>query len=425
MANDYFKIQGLAGEKALSGKISVGGAKNQALKVMASAALFKDYVALSNVPEIEDVNRMAELLLGVGMKIEKSENKRKIILPKILNPDLPLGPAKAMRSSIVLTGPMLARMGRVRFPNPGGCSLGNRPIDIFIDGFKRMGANIAEKGEEYVVTAPNGLRGTEFFFKVQSHTGTETLMMAAVLAKGTTVLKNCALEPEVKSLADYLNSCGAKIKGAGTSTITVKGGKLLSSKGKICKTMPDRIETGSFMILGALAGKKVTIEKCFPQHVEIVTEILQSAGVKVEIKKDSITVYGADKLAAVNVRTHEYPGLPTDLQAPMGVLLTQAAGESALFETIYEGRLGYVPDLVSMGAKITAQDTHRVLIEGLTPLNGKRIKAPDLRAGMAFVIAGIISKGESIIDNAYVIDRGYENIIERLRGLGVSIVREN
>jgi UDP-N-acetylglucosamine 1-carboxyvinyltransferase len=424
MSENFFKIRGFAGQRKLEGEISVGGAKNAALKVMAAAALFDDYVELSNVPEIEDVHRMGELLEGLGFTVEKKQNHRKIVAPRSIGTDLSDGPAKAMRSSIVATGPLLAKTGKVVFPNPGGCSFGNRPIDLFIDGFKRFGADIREAGETYVVTAPKGgLVGMEFFFKVQSHTGTETLMMAATLARGRTVLKNCALEPEVKSLADFLNSCGAQISGAGTPVITIEGVSSLKSGGKAYETMPDRIETGSFMILAALAGKKVTVQNCIPEHVEIVTEILRTAGARVEIGKDSITVYGAENLKAVNVRTHEYPGMATDVQAPMAVFLTQAAGESALFETIYEGRLGYIPDLVSMGANILAQDSHRVLIKGPTPLVGKKIKAPDLRAGFAFVIAAIIAEGESTIENAYVIDRGYERLAERLVALGVEIER--
>jgi UDP-N-acetylglucosamine 1-carboxyvinyltransferase len=423
MTKDSFRIQGQDGAKNLRGSILVGGAKNAALKVMASAVLFTDRVDILNIPEIEDVNRMSELLEGIGMTIKVSKNRRVLKLPKILETTLPDGPARSMRSSIVLTGPLLARMGRVVFPNPGGCSLGDRPIDLFIDGFKRFGATVRSEGETYIAEAPRGLQGMEFFFKVQSHTGTETLMMAATLAKGKTVLKNCALEPEVKSLADFLNTCGARITGAGTSTIIIEGGEPLTSKEKVYETMPDRIETGSFMVLGALAGEKITINGCVPEHVEIITEILRTAGAKIEITKDSITVHSADSFSAVNVRTHEYPGLPTDLQAPIAVLLTQAVGESALFETIYEGRLGYISDLVTMGAHVTPQDTHRVLIKGPTKLSGKRVKAPDLRAGIAFVIAGIIAKGESVIENAYVIDRGYENLTERLTALGVNIQR--
>ena len=423
MTKDFFRIQGLGGAKKLKGEIFVGGAKNAALKIMASSVLFTDYVDIQNIPEIEDVNRMGELLEGIGIQIKASKNRRVLALPKTLATTLPDGPARSMRSSIVLTGPLLARMGRVAFPNPGGCSLGDRPIDLFIDGFKRFGATIRSEGETYIAEAPDGLRGMEFFFKVQSHTGTETLMMAATLARGRTVLKNCALEPEVKSLADFLNTCGAHISGAGTSTIVIDGGKPLTSNGNVYQTMPDRIETGSFMVLGALAGEKITIRGCEPLHVEIVTEILRTAGSKIDITKDSITIYGAGSVSAVNVRTHEYPGLPTDLQAPIAVLLTQANGESSLFETIYEGRLGYISDLISMGAEVTPQDTHRVLIKGPTKLSGKKIKAPDLRAGIAFVIAGIIADGESIIENAYVIDRGYENITERLTTLGVDIRR--
>lgn len=423
MTQDFFRIQGEGGARKLKGDISVGGAKNAALKVMASAVLFTDHVDIQNIPEIEDVNRMSELLEGIGIQIETSQNRRVLTLPKTLETTLPDGPARSMRSSIVLTGPLLARMKRVTFPNPGGCSLGNRPIDLFIDGFKRFGATIRLEGETYIAEAPKGLRGMEFFFKVQSHTGTETLMMAATLAEGRTVLKNCALEPEVKSLADFLNACGARITGAGTSTIVIDGGAPLSSGGEVYHTMPDRIETGSFMVLGALAGEKITIRGCVPEHVEIITEILRTAGAKIEVGRDTITVYGAESVSAVNVRTHEYPGLPTDLQAPIAVLLTQAEGESALFETIYEGRLGYISDLISMGAEVTPQDTHRVLIKGPTKLKGKKVKAPDLRAGMAFVIAGIIAEGESIVENAYVIDRGYEHLTERLTTLGVRIER--
>jgi len=423
MTQDFFRIQGLGGSNKLSGEISIGGAKNAALKVMASAVLFDDHVDITNIPEIEDVNRMSELLEGIGITVEVSKNRRLLTLPKNLETTLPDGPARSMRSSIVLTGPLLARMGRVTFPNPGGCSLGDRPIDLFIDGFKRFGATVSAEGETYVAEAPQGLVGMDFFFKVQSHTGTETLMMAATLAKGRTILKNCALEPEVKSLADFLNTCGAHITGAGTSTIIIDGVQSLSSGTNVYQTMPDRIETGSFMILGALAGEKITIKGCVPEHVEIITEILRTAGAKIEIGKDTITVFGANTFSSVNVRTHEYPGMPTDLQAPIAVLLTQADGESALFETIYEGRLGYISDLVFMGAHITPQDTHRVLIKGPTKLSGKKVKAPDLRAGMAFVIAGIIAEGESVIENAYVIDRGYENLIERLTSIGVNIRR--
>jgi UDP-N-acetylglucosamine 1-carboxyvinyltransferase len=427
MPENSYRITGLGGKKTLSGEIAVGGAKNAALKVMAAAALFSDRIELKNVPEIEDVNRMAELLEGVGMKIEKGKqgekNARTIMVLEKLNPDLPYGPAQAMRSSIVLTGPMLARMGRVSFPNPGGCSLGNRPIDLFLEGFRCFGATITTEGDNYVASAPHGLVGMEYFFKVQSHTGTETLMMAATLARGTTVLKNCALEPEVKSLADFLNACGADITGAGTSTIVIKGGKPLSGAQTPYITMPDRIETGSFMILGALCAKKLVITGCVPEHVEVTTEILRSAGVTIETAQNSITVFGAEKLSAVNVRTHEYPGLPTDLQAPMGVFLTQAEGESALFETIYEGRLGYAKDLAAMGADITLQDSHRAIIKGPRALKGSTVKAPDLRAGIAFVIAGLIASGETTILNAYVIDRGYERLAERLSAIGVDIKR--
>ncbi len=423
MSPNFLIINGQNGERKLQGNIRVAGAKNAALKVMAAAALFNDHVEIENVPEIEDVERMGEILRSIGADVKKSKNRRNIILPENIGTDISGKAARAMRSSIVLTGPILARTGKVSFPNPGGCDLGNRPIDLFLEGFRKMGATIESKGDTYVAHAEKGLKAMEFFFKIQSHTGTETLMMAATLAKGTTVLKNCAIEPEVKSLADFLNSCGAKIEGAGTQTIVIRGGKIISSGKKIYETIPDRIETASFMILSALAAKEITIQNCVPEHVEIVTEILRTAGVKIEITKNEITVRGQKELSAVNVRTHEYPGLPTDVQATMGVFLTQAKGESALFETIYEERLGYIPDLISMGAKIKIQDSHRALISGPSPLVGKKMKAPDLRAGFAFIVAAILAKGESTIENACVIDRGYENLTERLSAVGVDIKR--
>ena len=293
MQNGTFVVQGLAGEKKLSGEIKIAGAKNAALKVMASSILFKDEITLSNVPEIEDVNRMGDLLSSIGFSVLCPKNNIRVIKPGInISSDLSGNLAKVMRSSVVLTGPLLARTGKVFFTNPGGCDLGNRPIDLFFEGFEKFGAKISEKNGVYEVTTENGLKGTEFLFRVQSHTGTETFMMMAVLAKGKTILKNCALEPEVKSLANFLNSCGAKISGAGTPTITITGGDLLESNLHVYKTIPDRIETSSFMILGALCAKKLTIKNCNPNNVEIVSAILRKAGVNLEIGKKSMTVYG-------------------------------------------------------------------------------------------------------------------------------------
>lgn len=436
MLKEHFIISGLAGKKKLSGKISVSGAKNSALKAMAASILFRDEVKLFNIPQIEDVARIADLLRELGAKV-KIEKDVCIISPEnISSTDLASEISKRLRASIVLSGPLLARLGKVSFPHPGGCVIGERPIDIFLEGFEKMGAKISVENNDgrmrYVVTAEGKkLRGAEIFCRLQSVTVTETFMMAGVLARGETVIKNAALEPEINALAEFLNACGAKINGAGTSTITIKGGELLCGLGKKFVTPPDRIETGSFLILAILAGKDIEITNCDPRHLESMIELLHYSGVDLLIKKNSIHIRESKSnktskkniCRSVNIRTHEYPGFPTDLQAPMVVYLTQVKGESLVFETIFEGRLNYTESLNRMGANIVMMDPHRVMVKGPTTLIGKELESPDLRAGLAFVIAAIIAKGESVIHNVYNIDRGYQDIEGRLRKLGVSIER--
>jgi len=425
MAKSKFVINGLGKKKSLHGVIEVNGAKNEALKLMAASILYKDEVVLKNIPDIEDIKHTADLLRKLGFFVNK-EGKRtyKIKPTKHIVPELSHEISKCLRASIVLSGPVLARLGKVKFPHPGGCVIGERPIDLFLDGFKKMGARIQKKGESYVISTESGkLRGAEIFLRSPSVTGTETFMMAGVLAKGTTIIKNAALEPEISHLAEFLILSGAKINGAGTPTITIKGGGLLSLK-KPYTTMPDRIEAGSFLILGALAAKDLLIKNCNPLHLEILIDMLRSSGVKIDTTKNSIRVHGAkNNYKAVNIKTHEYPGFPTDLQAPMVVFLTQAKGESLVFETIFEGRLNYVESLESMGAKIKTMDPHRIIIKGSSSLHGKTLESPDLRAGLAFVIAAIVAGGNSTIYNVHNIDRGYEEIEQRLSRIGVDIMR--
>lgn len=420
-------IKGFDGARKLAGSVRVTGAKNAALKVIASTILFRDRVTLSNIPKINDVERMFELLSLLGAEVGRVKpGTYEVLVPKTLSTVMPDEIAKRFRGSVVATGPILARFGRVSFPHPGGCLIGSRPIDLFVEGFKNMGAQVVLKGNVYTVTAPEGgLRGATFFLKHQSVTVTETFMMAAVLAKGTTVIKNAAMEPEIEDLANFLNTCGAKISGQGTSTVTIRGGKLLSGEGHVYKTMPDRIDAGSFLVLGALAAKELTISDCNPLHLEALIEVLRSAGVHIETTKNTMVVRGSNKAyTAVGIKTHEYPGFPTDLQAPMVIFLTQAEGESMVFETIFEGRLNYVEALSSMGANIVSMDPHRVLVRGSTPLKGRNLKSPDLRAGLAFVIAAVIAKGESVIHSVdTTIDRGYEDIEDRLRAIGVEVER--
>lgn len=422
---EKFIIEGMAGKRSLEGRLSVGGAKNAVLKALAASILFKDEIKLSKVPKIEDVDRILEILKTFNLDIESTEDKVSIDCRNIKLFAVP-DSAKMLRASIVLTGPLLARFGEVSFPYPGGCVIGKRPIDFFISGFRAMGAEITEETGRFIVKAPNGkLHGAEIFSKSQSVTATETFMMAGVLAEGRTILKNAALEPEIVDLGNFLNKCGAKITGLGTTTIEIEGGDLLSGSNRVYETMPDRIEAGSFIILGALAGKDVLIDNCEPKHLDSLLHILKEAGVNFEIGKNSVRVFNNDNktFKAVDVKTHEYPGFPTDLQAPLSIFLTQAEGQSFIFEAIFENRLNYLESVERFGAKARIIDSHRAIIDGPTQLSGKEVESPDLRAGLAFVLAGIIAEGETVVHNVYYIDRGYENIEERLEKLGVKIRR--
>lgn len=429
-----FKITGLAGEKKLRGTISIDGAKNAALKAMAAAVLFDGEVTLANVPNTDDIETLSKIMIRLGAKVIRDTEKKIIrINPNAINStEIDLELAANMRASVTLTGTLLGRFGAATFPKPGGCVIGARPIDLFLTGYKKMGAHVEENGF-YTIRADHGLNGTEIFFDKQTVGGTETLMMAAVLANGKTILKNCAMEPEIASVAEWLNECGAAIKGAGTTAIEIDGtgGRLLKPI-KTYETIPDRIEAGSFLILGALCAEELTIEDCEPKHLEAVIEVLKEAGVPIVIPANTIKITNNTKpnssFKAVNdLRTHEYPGFPTDLQAPMAVFLTQVTGESNIFETIYEDRFKYVEDLNKMGANITAKNPREIAIHGPTPLtqlsNNEIIKARDIRAGFAVVLAGLVGKGESTISNVQLIDRGYEKLEEKLKEVGVSIER--
>lgn len=429
---EVFKIKGLGAKKELFGKIDIGGAKNAVLQAFASTILFKDEVVLSNVPEIEDVKRMIDLLTYLGARVSfLDKGSYAVKFPKNISNKISEEISKKLRASIVLTGPLLSRTGSVEFPHPGGCVIGARPIDLFVDGFNKLSACVEFDKGNYRIKAKYGkLRGAEIFMKNQSVTGTQTLMMAGVLARGKTIIKNCALEPETKHLADFLNLCGAKIKGAGTSTIEVVGTGLLSAKGLVYDTPSDRIEAGSFLILGALCADDLLIRNCDPSWNESLIETLRSAGVKIGVGKNSLRIQNNKKIPnssfkSLNLKTHEYPGFPTDLQAPMVVFLTQSSGESFVFETIFEGRLNYAEDLKRMGADIKVWDPHRATVKGPTQLRGREMESPDIRAGLAFIIASILAEGESSIGNVYYIDRGYEAIEKRLTEIGVDIVRQN
>jgi len=414
-----FVINGL--NKRVSGQIPIRGAKNASLKAFAASLLFKEDVLIKNVPLIDDVKNIIKLLEDFGVEVDRvSKRSFRIQARNIAKTEFDDEIARYFRASIVLSGPLLSREGKVSFPHPGGCVIGARPIDIFLEGFQKMGAVVRWHHNQYHIQA-KALRGADIVFNIPSVTATETLMMAAVLAKGKTILHNAACEPEVAALAEFLNSCGAKIKGAGTHTIIINGVKKL--RRGVFSTMPDRIEAGSLAILAALCGKRIRLTNCNPEHLWVPLKLLRQAGVNVRCNRTSIEIQPGRLLKSVNVITKEYPGFPTDLQAPFTVLLTQARGEAMVFETIFEGRLNYIHDLNRLGANIIMCDPHRAVVLGPTPLKGREIESPDLRAGLGFVIAALISKGRSVINNIYHIDRGYEQIEKRLQAIGLDIKR--
>jgi len=410
----------------LTGTIPVRGAKNHALKVFPAALLCKDALTVTNVPDIEDIAREVELLEDLGFSVVNTRTREYIIHPpkKIVKKELYSLVAERFRASIAFVGPLLARTGEVAFPFPGGCVLGKRPIDFFLDGWCKMGARVRETKKGLTITAPKeGLQGIDYTFRFVSVGATEGLMMTAILARGRTILRNASIEPEVTALTEFLISCGARIEGAGTSTLSIEGraGTLLS--GGKTEIIPDRIETGSFAILAGLIGRSVTITDCNPAHVSVLIAHLRAAGVSITEKKNSLTISRAKKIMPVDVRTREYPGFATDHQAPFTVFLTQATGVSMVHETVFDGRLFYTNDVNRMGAHIIQCDLHRAIVFGPTLLHGRVMESPDLRAGIAFVIAALIAKGESRIGNLYHIDRGYEALDERLRAIGADIRR--
>lgn len=430
---ESFKIEGLDGKKLLAGTIRVSGSKNEALPLIASGLLFGDTVSFSNIPEITDINSLCSLLESVGAKTAHEGDVVTVDGSNVSDGTFNRDVARKFRASVIATGPLLARTGVVVFPPPGGCLIGKRPIDVFLSGYEKMGASVSveDNGEVFRITAPKeGLRGAHIVFRVQSVTGTEALLMAAVLAHGETTLENVALEPEVTELAQFLITCGAQIGGVGTTTLTVTGtgGRPLSfGKREPYPVMPDRIEAGSFLVLGALCAKNLVVEGCEPRHLTLPLEMLSEAGVPFSVDGTRIVISENTepnkKFKALAIRTHEYPGFPTDLQAPFGILCTQATGESVIEEMIFEGRLGYLEDIGRMGGNIVASNPHKALITGPSKLSGRELYSPDLRAGLAYIIAALVAKGTSHIHNIHYIDRGYEHLEEKLRGIGIAIER--
>lgn len=411
----------IQGGKKIGGSIKVAGAKNNALKLLPATLLTKEECIIHNVPNIEDIRILIDIIKELGVTVKDLGNGSYSLKADHVNTtDIDTELGKKLRSSIMLIAPLLGRFKKVTLPHPGGCIIGKRPIDFFIDGFSKFGGDVKYKDEAYHFEASK-VRGAEIVFTQISHTGTESMILAAVLADGTTHIHNAACEPEVIALAEMLNNMGARIKGAGTPYITIEGVKELS--GVEYTVMPDRIEVGTFICLAAANNAELEITNCNPDHLKVPLQIFEKMGVKLEIGKDTIEVKKSKDLKAFKLSTHEYPGFPTDMQPPMTVLLTQAEGLSLVHETIYESRLLYTDKLNTMGANIIQCDPHRVIVQGKSKLFGKTVESPDLRAGIAMVIAATIAEGQTEIGNIYQIERGYENIVKRLTDIGVDIKR--
>ncbi len=412
----------IQGPQRLSGEIAVSGAKNAALIAIPAALIAQGETTLKRVPKINDVSVMLDIVKKLGARVTVKGDEVKIDSSTINSSNLSGDLAGKIRASVLLVGPLLLRFGEARIGHPGGCAIGRRPIDQFLEGFKALGVGVEDTGEEYYFTAKR-LNGAVYFFPFVSVTATQSLMMTASRIPGVTTLKNSAAEPEVVALADYLNRCGARISGAGTSTIRIEGVSALH--GSDYTMIPDRLETGMFAILAAATRSPITITRCNPEHVESLLTILSSMGIRFEQTADTIKILETKEIyrSPGKVITHEYPGFPTDLQPPLTVLLTQAQGLTLVHETIFEGRLFYVDLLNRMGADIILCDPHRALVQGPTPLRGKRIESPDIRAGIAMLIAALMAEGETVIDNIYQIERGYENIGERFKDLGIKVLR--
>ena len=418
----------IRGGNALLGTVRISGAKNAALPCMAAALLTDEPVILENIPQVRDIETTRKLLAAMGAEVElgygRAHHRTTICARTLASPEASYELVKTMRASTLVLGPLLARCGRAHVSLPGGCAIGARPIDLHIKGLERLGAKITqEHGYVEAITDPrkgDRLQGAEIVFDKITVTGTEDLLMAATLAEGETVMQNCAREPEVADLAALLNAMGAKIQGAGTSTIRVKGvPKLHGARHRI---IPDRIEAGTFIVAGALTGGDLNVVGCDPAHLTAILQKLAETGVKTAVKADSVRVMGDQPLQAADLNTEEYPGFPTDMQAQYMALTTQAAGTSIVTENIFENRFMHAQELVRMGANIKIEG-RRAIVRGGTPLSAAAVLASDLRASASLVLAALVADGETIIDRVYHLDRGYEHIEEKLKAVGAEIRR--
>ena len=417
---DKFRIRG---GNPIKGRVSISGAKNSALPCMAAAILTPETITLHNIPYVRDIITMRRLLEDIGGHVLTPELRtHKISAANVELMTAPYELVKTMRASVLALGPLLARFGKARVSLPGGCAIGARPIDLHLAGFTKLGAEVYLEAGDVVARAPeNGLTAAEIHFEKVSVTGTENLMMAATLARGRTTINNAAREPEVRDLAELLNKMGARVRGAGTPKIEIEGVEALG--GAQHTIIPDRIETGTFIVAAAITKGDLEIRDCNPEHCNRIIAKLREVGVDIaEVNQSTLHVTSSRGLKAADLATEAYPAFPTDMQAQYMTLMTQADGRSEITETIFENRFMHASELQRMGARI--QISHdKAVVEGPSKLIGARVQASDLRASASLVLAGLIADGETTIDRVYHIDRGYEKIETKLKALGADIER--
>jgi len=406
------------GQRTLCGRVSINGAKNSALKLMVAALLGQGSFRLENVPSITDVETMAGVLRALGVRLHFASGCLQLEVSSVAG-QTPEALVKSMRASVQVMGPLLARLGRVEVARPGGCNIGSRPLDIHLAGFEQMGATIEVKDDRFVARAPR-LHGADITFRYPSVGATENIMMAATMAKGETIIRNAAREPEIVDIQGFLNGMGAKIQGAGTSVITIQGvGELGATDFSV---VPDRIEAGTYLLAFLTTGGSGTVENVVPEHMAPLLGLLASMGAGVEVGEGEVSVVSPRRLKPFEASTGPYPEFPTDLQPQMVALATQAQGQSKLKEAVFDRRFGYTHELGKLGARITP-NTSAVTIEGITSLYGTDLVAGDLRGGAAIVLAALAAEGQSTIFGVEHIDRGYEAMETQLTSLGAKIVR--
>lgn len=409
----------ITGGSPLNGTIRVSGAKNAVLPILAAALLTTTETKLLDVPNLADVGVICSVLEELGAYIQKGENELTIAVPYLTSTEAPYEYVRKMRASFLVMGPLLARAGRARISLPGGCAIGTRPIDLHLKGFAALGADISY-GAGYIEATAAELIGAKIYLDFPSVGATENIMMAAVLAQGQTILENAAEEPEIVDLANFLNSMGAKIKGAGTKVIRIDGVEQLT--GATHAVIPDRIEAGTYLVAAAITKGDLLVENIIIDHLKPVVAKLIEAGVCLNEEENGIRVICNHRVRGVDIKTLPYPGFPTDMQAQLMALMAVAEGTSIITETVFENRFMHVNELKRMGARIKIEG-RTAIVQGVKTLTGAEVKATDLRAGAALILAALAAEGQTEIGNIYHIDRGYEQLIEKLQGIGANIRR--